>query len=370
MKKKIVSLVLAVIMMFGTTFTAFAADTKVQALYDKYVALETAYEGTSIDALRTASLALEEPFNDAMEDFSDAQWQEFGTLCGKDYEEALMEMLVTYIYANVIITIDDAENEYLATPNALNALNLCEAYESIMLDDTGIDDSMIEDVEDVEEIRADINRLIPTLTSSYNAAKNDLPSSAVMKIYDTYYELSNALWGEIEDVKAVVGDELTNTINSIDTLSAQDKADLEAILDETAADIKAEMIDMENEAKAILLIADEYLAFDEDPNRETAKAFIDKYNEIFKGSQTPKATKEAIEDFYYDLDERLDEAKAILEGKNPYEGSEKGEWGDKFDNKISPLTGDNSAMPYIFGIMIMSLVSLAAVSFANKKSEE
>ncbi len=337
MKKKIMSFILSVSMLFLFTMPALAAegsdavtdDPAVQAAYDAYLEFTEAIANADLEAL-TNTLAT---FEAAAEDLSDEQQEELVSL-----DEAFFENLLT---AAFIVGIADIHDAYIAEPNIKTALDFVDTYEVYVASD--------------EEFAALMYAMIPKLEADYQQALTDMPSDSVVTVYNAYLELTYGLltgWGEDLDAGIAAFEAVTDTFNE---LTAAELDELALLLEEAdgASAWSLVFADYVN-ANVLNTVEDAYNAYIEDPNEETATAFIELYDGIFNDpSFSSPDLEELVREMYLDIDEVYADATAFLAASEVPEAPE------------SPDTGDFAAV-----LPLVALCASAAGAFLSFRKKE
>lgn len=301
MRKKIMSFILTVSMLFLFTMPAFAAessvaepanvvtdDEAVQAAYDAYLEFTAAMENADLDALLTAL----ETFEAAAEVLSDEQQEELAAL-----DDAFYDNLFSAAFISGIAVIHDA---YVADPNVKTAVDFVDTYEVYVASD--------------EEFASLMHAMIPELEEDYNQALTDMPSDSVLSIYNAYIELAYGLfngWGEDLDAGIAAFEAVIDVFNE---LTEEELDELALLLEEEDGETAWSLIfsDYVN-ANTLNNVEDVYNAYAEDPTKETATAFVDLYDGIFNDpSYDDPALRELVRELYPDIDDVYEDAKAFL----------------------------------------------------------
>lgn len=351
MKKKIIEFLLMICMVIMSVMPVMAEgegkvsdDAKVQEAYEAYLKV--------VDAMNNHEYAImKENYNKVDEltlGFEDEQAEEWQKVLKENGGE--LEALENLFEAAYIIGLDSYRETYNNTPNAKSAYDFVTNYDECVASEI----SFKEMLEDIEE--------------DYAKALNDLPSEDVVTVYKAYEKIQTAMsFGYDEDfVKAC--EEFEAVLDVFNALSEEDLNVLALFLhlengEEAFNQIFFDWIN----ANTILELGAVYDAYVADPNADTAKALVEKYDEVFGNTElfTPddfvlfQNAVFCIEDYY-------EEAKALLA-----EASDSGEPGivepeeDEADRNASPKTGDDSDMMMTFAVM----VGAAALVFATVKKK-
>lgn len=335
MSKKIIGLILAVIMMFTSAVPALADDTidpDVQAFYDACVALQTAVDGDSVDAINEAFATFEGMELGSL-NFDDDQLEDLEILFGEDYEDKALELLEDIIIAGAVAAIDEVEKAYLADKNVKTAVEYMELYESFY-------DPEYAD----EEFNAIIERFFPDMDTVYADAKANGPSEEAKNLYDAYNELILAFEMGMADELELIIDDATAAVEAAAEMDDAKKAEVATLLemefDEVIADMQSDL----DIADKLLEINEVYNAYYEESTEETAQNLVDVYEDIYVNADDELL--ENIDWFFMDLTDLYDEATALLEAeeddkndnKNDDKNDNKNTNSDKKDNNKTPAT--------------------------------
>lgn len=355
MKKKILALFLVLAMMVTFAVPAFAADAKVQALYDSYTALSTALQGgNDIDAVKTTDEAFLNLYNDAFENFNDTQFSELFTLMGCSREEAVGQFLTTHIIANYIIETEKVYDAYNSNKNAKTAFDLVEWYNSINNDP---------DFSTVRTFFADIDTV-------YSEALTKLPAQEVLDIYNAYTSLVDAINSNTVSEVQTAFDKFSEIMNDENfELNDQMAADLFALMGCTEEEYFSNIISVIINGGVILETANVYDAFLADKNKETAQELVDMYDSIFNDPEyVDEELRELVRNFFADIDDVYEEAEALLATKESKKTTAKKTTTTLSDNSIkSPKTGDNTITLWLALMLISGSVVITMTVYNRKK---
>lgn len=372
MKKKILSLVLAMTLVLGyavpvaateaTTPEAAPAevavevtpnaagetvseDPSVQAAYDTYRDLEAAIANEDYAALKVANDALSGASFD-----TDAQQEEFDALVEEKigYDEYFV-MVFTAAY---IIDAGNKYDAYQANKNANTAYNFVAAVDIV-----------------TEDFEINMEGFIPGISADYEDAKATyLSDEDVLAVYDAYVNLvlysvdlsyyDDDFFAACEGFEAVL-----NTFNELTEEQLNDLADLMGVEDGAAA--WNQVFSVWVNASTILEIGEAYEAYNDNPNEETAAALVEVYERVFNtaGFFTEDDYTQ-FREFFFDIDDVYESAKALIEGaeEEPSDEAVPEEESDLSDADTSPETGDDFNMtPYAALMLVAALVAGLAV---------
>lgn len=360
MKKRILGLVLALVMLFSTVPTALAdstVDPVVQTIYDTLVSLETHLAGNDIEALKTAML----PLTDMDEDFelSDEQNAQLEELFSSLSEDELMDILTNLLIAAALIEIDDAITQYTTDSNVKTALEITYMYESVFGDPEFSD----------AETQATIRRFFPDIDDIYDAALDDAPKGNVKAFFEICTEIEDAVFGFSDrDLSDVLAD-AEEILAASENYTTEEKADIELLMEEDLATSISGLKSYLATGKEILKVGEIYDAYVATPNKTTAKALVDKYDEIFDGDD--EALQEGVWSHYFDIDEVYDEASELLEtGKKPNKKPNNDKKPIKDSEKApvkSPLTGEESSATSV--LLFLSAAAFVSLLVYGKKQK-
>ena len=376
MKKKILSLVLALTLVLAYAVPVAATDTsavpaevtattemavpngaesvsedpQIQAAYDAFIEVAEALNVHEYGPMKDAL----DKYNAVTAEFTDAQsdaWTElvYGELKDKD-------VLGTLISATLVDYAVQQKEAYQKNPNAKTAMDFVSAYDSCV--DAGIE---------IEYFDAGIK-------SVYEMAKEvDLPKDNAMTVYNAYVVLDEALevleagFYDEDFVNACKGYEaVLDIFNELTDEEMQDLAWLMGVEDAEAV-YGIVLNDWINANLAWQLgeLCDTYL---NNPTAKTASEFVEQYEALLNDTMVltdadKKVILTAFEATYEDAKALLAEAgDAAVD--NITEGER--EPADKSDKDTSPATGDDfNAAPFAVLMVIAAAVAALAVKRRN-----
>lgn len=315
MKKRFISLILALCLMCSCILPAYAAgdvsgsdvtsgsdaagsdaaitDKDIKSVFDAYTALDAALDGTVLEDVKDAL----DGFNavlDIFNEFDEAQHNALGEIMGCSGEEAFSNMLSIAYDANILTEMNDRCEAFKSDGNPKNALSFVEYYDYIYKDPEYAD----------ADLQALINRFIPDINAQYTNATEALPSAGVLLIYNAYNDLSSALdsW-TIEELESALVD-MDTALNTYSTLSNEDKESLGSMLGLTA-DEAFDAINAVNDcANTVYGIDFICKSFSETPGLITAKSVINVYEALFcNDDPEDEQLREYVRGFIFDIDE-------------------------------------------------------------------
>lgn len=311
-------------------------DPDVQAAYDAYVNMVEAYNVNEYGPMADYCEQLDE----ITFDFTDAQAEEWNRVIEEivGYEEFLEN---AFCVAYVMYAVE-CQQAYKAEPNVKTATEFVAAYD--MCVEEGIT----------------IELMDPDIAADYEAAKADQPSESVLNVYYAYdelaFELEFAWWGEdfiaaCEDFEAV-----------LDDFNALTEAELEELAELMGAENGEEawnivFADWIN-ANLVLEIGAAYDAFLDNKNADTAKAYVDAYDSVKNDTELlTQADKDVILAFFADGSYEM--AQGYLADESAADTTD--EPSDKSDEG-TPATGDDfNAVPYAALMLVAAAVAAAAL---------
>lgn len=335
MRKKLVAVVTAVLVFAISVLPAFAegtTDPAVQKAYDAYTALKDVLEHPSPDVVDDLE-DLIEAFTDANEDLTDAQLEELVALTG---EADVFALISTALDVSFIATTAQAYDDYKATPNAQTAYDFMDLYDSMT------------------EMGIDMAGYIPDIATVAAAAKADLPSDGVIKVYDTILELAAAIIFPDEDTLSDALSKWDAVADTFYALSEDELNDLAVFLEVAdGAAAKAEVRTAVTETNAMYSIVHAYNVFADEEDYASAEAFVTVYDEIFsEESPYSEDFKDLVRECYTDLDDTYAAAKALCDA---------GDQGADNATQTSPKTADSMAVPMTV-VVLAAVAGVAAVS--------
>ncbi|MBR4020322.1 MAG: hypothetical protein IKI99_03335, partial [Firmicutes bacterium] len=302
-------------------------DPNVQTAWEKYEDLKTALTGNDVEALRTAVTALETA-NEKLE------MEDVEVIEAKD-----PDFFDTMREASVTIQTADLYDAFLADKNAKTAKDFVDYY----------------GMEDVQGFKTTIVKFIPDVDAVYAEAQTMMPSENVVKVYDAYVGLANALehWSVGDSTREAVAafDEVADVFNELSSEELADLALLMGVEDGPAAwnAVFSAVVDL----NILISMDDVYQAYMNEPNAETAKAFVEYYEAVFpENPDDAMIDGELVRNFFMGIDDTYEEAKALLAGGGQGEAVPEPEP----EGEKAPATGDATSM--------IPLVTLAAAGAA------
>jgi LPXTG-motif cell wall-anchored protein len=385
MKKKVLSLLLAMTLVLGyavpvaateatvpesvtaevaeevtpnTAGEAVSDDPAVQDAYDTYKALEAAIVNGDYAALKEEAKYLENLSFD-----TDAQQEEYDALV--EEQIGFDKYLETVFSAAYIIDAGDKYEAYQANKNANTAYDFVAAVDVV-----------------TEDFELSMESFIPGISADYEEAKATyLSDEEVLAVYEAYAELvlySVDLHYYDEDFFAACDgfEAVLDTFNELTEAQLNDLAVLMGAAD--AEDAWNQVFSVWANACTIMELGEVYTAFTENPNKETAKPFVEKYEAVFNATDFyTKDDFEQFREFFFDIDDKYAEAKTLLAptAGAPSEdtATEDATTGDatesdKSDKDTSPETGDDfNAAPY--AALMLAAAAVAALAFRRRKTQ-
>ena len=250
MRKRLLGILLVLTLALASAVPAMAEtekisdDPNVQAAWEKYVDLKTALDGSDIEAVKTAYAAVEEA-NGALE------WDDTELISEKD-----PEFMANLMEAAILVEVDKLYDAFVADKNTKTAKDFVDYY----------------GMEDLADYRAGIAVFIPDVEAVYAEAQTMTPSENVIKVYDAYVGLANALeyWSVDESTREAVAafDEVADIFNE---LSSEELADLALLMGEEDGPaawnaVFSAVMDL----NILISMDDVYQAYMNEPNAETA----------------------------------------------------------------------------------------------------
>lgn len=311
-------------------------DPAVQAAYEAYLEVIAAYNvhepGPMKDAL--------DKYEAITDEFTDAQSDEWTDLVYGELEDE--DILYNLISANTVLYAIQMMEAFQANPGASTALDFVSAYEMCTSAEIAIE------------------LFDPNIEDAYKTAKSDyMASENVIKVYDAYSELVSALelaWYDEDFIR--VCEEFEAVLDTLNELTEEEWADMADLMGEQYADdaFSKVLTDWVN-ANMVLQIGEPYDAFLANENADTAKAYIDAYDSVKNDTEfLTDEDKDVILAFFADGSYEL--AKGYLTGGSASDEPES----DKSDKDTSPETGDDfNAAPYAALMVIAAAVAGLAV---------
>lgn len=261
-----------------------------KASWKVYYDMRTALAGDDLDALKAASETFEE-----VNEENDMDMESVQALKAMDED-----YWVIVFTSNVVITASGYYDAFVADKNAKTAYDFVEYY----------------GMEDVEPSKADIERFMPDIESLYAEAQENMPSEAVLAVYEAYANVQDVLnsWSVDESTYAAV-ETFAAVTEIFNELTEAELADLALLIG--AEDAEAAWNQVFNDWVTLNIIVNVdavYQAYANEPNAETAQALVDMYDSIFNDpNYNDPDMEEVIQNFFLGIDDVYADAKALLE---------------------------------------------------------
>ena len=347
MKKRLLSLFLVMTLVLAFGMTAFAteatADPAVQASYDAFGKIKTAMENKDLEGLRTATVE----FEDCNNELSDEQMEALETMVGDE----LYEVVFT---AAAVVGLADAKDAFLADKNAETALLYTDNYKLLVIDeDWGADTAGL------------IKDMIPDGQAVYEEALAYVPGEGVLKVYEAYQNLEVAVMFQSYDEDFLAAfDGFEAVLDIFNELTEDEMAQLASLMGkEDAEDAFSTILADWITANVVHQVGQLYDAYVNDPNEDTASAFVEYYNSIYNDPEyVDEDLRAVVEGFFIDIHDLYEEAKAY--GSNDSITNDSATDAEVEDDKeASPKTGDESSVI----LPLVCMVAAAAVVVMAKK---
>jgi len=365
MTKKVLVFVMSLFMVLTAAAPAFAAekvsdDADVQAAYDAYIEMTDAmYVAGDYAAMNTALDDLDKASGDIDEDTAKSdEWEKLvGDKIGSEkfVNDAFNAAFIMQVFEKEMDGEAGLIEAYKAAPDIKKAYDLVDTYQ-ILEEDKVLMDKMAEGIDALDPSRQ--------AADTYKAAETAISavSPDVIAVYEAYIYVSSAVsgpWTEDFDEAISEFEKVLDTFN--EGLDDSEKADLAVLV---GAKDWEEAFGMILDDWVNINIADEmidiYDAYKADPNKETAKAFVEKYDSVYND---PEYVDEDLREFVAacveDIEGVYAEALDLLDG-DAADGTEA-------EIVDSPDTGDNmKILPFIL-IMVAAAAVAVAVLFRKRK---
>jgi len=345
MRKRLLGILLALTLVLTSAMPAMAEtekisdDPNVQNAWEKYVELKTALAGNDVDALRAEYTAQEEA-NEKLE------MEDVEVIEAKD--ENFFGNLMT---ASVVLQTEEFYDAFLADKNALTAKDLVDYY----------------GMEDVAEFESNIVQFIPDVDAVFAEAQGMMPSEDIIKVYDAYVGLANALeyWSVDDSTRDAVAafDEVADIFNELSEEELETLALLMGVEDGAAAwnAVFGAVVDL----NILITMDDVYQAYMSNPTEETAKAFVEYYEAVFpENPDDAMIDGELVHNFFMGIDDTYAEAKAFgadtggeTDGVAEEDIEEEGE--------KAPATGDETSL---LPLATLAVAGAAMVALRRKSA--
>lgn len=326
----------------NTAGTAVSEDPEIQAAYDAYKAMEAAYAAYDYAAMKVAVTELD----DLTFDFDDQQTEEWEQLVKNTIGyQAFLEAALS---ANAIVNTVNAYEAFMADKNAATAKAYIELYEEVTV-----------------EWDLEVDKYVPGTAAAYEDAKaNYLPDENVVKLYDAYKAIEEVLalsWYDEDFFEAYDGFEAV--LDIFNELTEEELGELAVLMGVENGEAAWNKIFIDwinaNLVKELGAVYDEY---NSDPNTDTARAFVDKYESILNDTGFLTDDDKAVILAFFD--ESVYEGAKELLAADVDEGVTEGT--NKSDKDESPKTGDESNMLAPFAVMLAA-AGVAAAAMKRKR---
>lgn len=372
MKKRLLVFITSLCLIFASSVPAFADvdkvsdDQDVQAAYEAYVAMTDAmYSSGDYAAMVKASDDLTQ--NTTILDENDAKSEEWQNIIT---DKVGIDKFLNDVF-NLAFTMLVFEKEIEGEAGLIEAYktapDLNKAYELVDMYKILEEDNVL-----MDQLAASIDAADPSrqVCSTYALAEEQVEniSPDVISVYEAYVLVNDAVsgpWpGEFDEAISEF-EKVIDTFN--DGLDDNEKADLAALIgasdwEEAYNMILGDWININVGSEMAKL----YDAYDQNPTKANAKAFVDYYDSIYND---PNYEDEDLRDFinecFSDLESKYQEAKELLSG-----GSSEGENGTAVsepedNNGKSPDTGDDmNVLP--FAVIMVLAAAGAAVAVRRR----
>lgn len=361
MKRKFTSIILVLLLVFTATVPAFAeedvaqisvgttetksvvsSDSAVQAAYDAYFKILDAMDKKDLEALETAYYE----YDSAIESFeTDSQQEEWNTIIE---EKIGLEVALNNMFeAAYIIFVFELADEYSANPCVETAYAFVSAYDLCAA---------------LEYPVADYDSDILTI---YDQAMEDMPSDSVIVVLDGYQMLESLIfWGSLDDLDEI-NEIYAAFIDQYNNLTDEEFEQLALLLEfESGEEVKSAIETTFTEIQTINDLNDALSAFEKKASVETATKIVELYKLVDPDNdESALLPYDILYQFFPDIDEVYEEAKALLES----DSSEKDT--DKDANTVTsdiPLTGDTLDME----LALVTLIVSAGIIILMRKKEQ
>ena len=318
MKKRLLSLVLAMCMLLAFAMPAFATDVSstdvslsdvssstdtsstdtsstdadvsddVKAVYDAYVIALEALEGSDADEV---AAALEGTYDvvEIFNEFGEEELAQLGQLMGCDGDTAFARFFSVHVNANVITVVDVYIDSFEEEPSASLAMEIVYYYDAIFNDPEYQD----------EELRTLVRSFFPEFDDTYAAAQELCPDAELVSLCDAYDVLVYSF--ETNTLSEVVSasDGFDAVVDAFGKLTDEQKKDLEELYGVTAEQVQAMAAEANKVAKAIIKVGTAYEAYMNDQSEANTEAFVEAFKSVINsGSENIVDT---VLNFFYGI---------------------------------------------------------------------
>ena len=360
MKKKLLVFITVICMMFACGTSVFAAekvseDAYVQAAYEAYLAIGDAlYTTGDYAALKAAYTELGNATTDIEKEAKSAEWNQVIENNGgvEKYVNDVMNMAFTMmVFEESIEDEPGLMADYKAAPDLKKAYELVDTYE-VMEADNVLMDKMADDL---------------SVADVYAQAEADVTAagSDVIAVYEAYVLVNDAVTYADDFDEAIAAFETVLDIFN-EGLDDKEKADLAVLVgakdwEETFSIILGDWVNLNVAAQTI----DVGEAFVNDPNEETAKAFIEQYDAIFNDPDYADDDLRTLVKTSFDvngqsIDEVYEDAMKILDVYSEGETIPEPEGESSKTDGSNPDTGDDFNVLPFAAIMLLAAAGMGA----------
>ena len=301
MLKKIAVFLIVTILVIAFAVPAFAEEDEVAAVKAAFDDVTAALDARDLAALKAAA-AVFEGHLDAYNEFGEEEFLELAALMGEaGAEEVFYKILGTWINANVVMTFGDHYNNYKNDANAGTAAAYVDYYNSLF-------DPEYYD----EELCALVKEFFADAEAVFEAAKADLPSEAVMAVYNAYQTLADARVSGSVDALRDAEDAYELLTGELYEMSESDLAELAALMGfADSVDVLIAAGEATNYFEEVVAFDQLLDKFEEDPSAENALAVVEYYEWAFEEEDPDEELQAALLNYFPDIEDIYAEAKAL-----------------------------------------------------------
>ena len=273
-------------------------------VYDAFIPVQSALNGSSIDDLSTAV----DDFYDVIDIFNELNYSDMSylaTLLGVyDAEDAWDTVFSTWVNANIILETESSYSEFLNNSNLETAHKFAVTYENIFKDPEFTD----------EYLKVLVRIFLSDIDDVYEDALTYVPSDNIYAVYNSFMDVRSALANNSTDDLRTAVDNFYDVVDIFNNFDEDELNNLAVLMGEEDAEgvWTAVFCDWVN-ANIILETDDLYNDYLENPNKKTAKAFTEYYDTIFNDPDyVDEELKDLVRAFFESIDDDYNEALELL----------------------------------------------------------
>lgn len=298
---RILSAILALCLMLTFTVTAFAQstpdqvvpsvsdDASIQAAWDALNAIDEAMNNSDYQGMVSALQTVD----DLVEKFSDAQIEEWTEVVENNMGlEKYFDLLIGVV---TIETVKLCMDDYVANPNFETAYYFVFNYEGALGEGFAVD------------------KMFDGIDTAYQNALNDMPDEKIVKVYEAYEAVADALVGPwVEDFDSAI-EGFESVLDDFNSLTQEELTQLGVLMgvesgEEAFSWVLSDWVNL----NVCDTMVEYYEAYRANPSKDTAATFVDYYDTIMNGDD--EELKELVLwCFDEDIEYIYSQAKAMID---------------------------------------------------------